>query len=76
MAKNTVTVMTKKQFKKRWESNDDGGGISFDDIAACAVAWGLYARPKTCSIDAVRYAVLKAAGTKDCEDYKPDTSKD
>lgn len=33
--------MTKAQFKKRWDSNEDGGGITFDDIARCAVEWGL-----------------------------------
>lgn len=29
--------MTKAQFKKRWDSNEDGGGITFDDIAQCAI---------------------------------------
>lgn len=31
--------MTKDEFKARWESNEDGGGINFDDIAECAKAW-------------------------------------
>lgn len=31
--------MTKAQFRKRWDSNEDGEGITFDDIAQCAVDW-------------------------------------
>ncbi len=53
--------MTKKQFKKRWESNESGGGITFDDIAECAVKWNLYSCPKIHNIFAVRKAVLKSA---------------
>ena len=64
--------MTKEEFKIRWESNEDGGGITFDDIADCAVAWGINSRPKISPIDKVMYAVLKAANTIDCEDYKPE----
>jgi hypothetical protein len=66
-----MKIMTKEEFKTRWESNDDGGGISFDDIANCAVAWGISSRPKTSRIDGIRYRVLKAAGVMDAEDYKP-----
>lgn len=29
-------IMTKEQFKKRWESDDRGGGITFNDVADCA----------------------------------------
>lgn len=64
--------MTKAEFKIRWESNDDGGGITFDDIAKCAVEWGINSRPKISPISKVVYAVLKAAGTNDCEKYNPD----
>lgn len=64
--------MTKAEFKTRWESSDDGGGITFDDIAKCAVEWGINSRPKTSPIDRVMYHVLKAAGTNDCEEYNPD----
>jgi hypothetical protein len=32
--------MTKQEFKERWESSPDGGGITFDDIAKCAKEWG------------------------------------
>ena len=64
-------TMTKEEFKQRWESNDNGGGITFDDIADCAVAWGLFRTPRTSSIDLVRYRVLVAAGTADAEEFKP-----
>ncbi len=63
--------MTKKEFKTRWESNDEGGGITYDDIAECAVKWGIYSRPRICDINEVQYAVLKAANTNDCEEYNP-----
>jgi len=53
--------MTKQEFKQRWESNDEGGGITYDDIADCAVTWGLYSRPKVHPIDDVKHAVLLAA---------------
>ena len=33
-------VMTKKDFKELWESNDDGGGITNQDVANCAIEWG------------------------------------
>lgn len=64
-------TMTKEEFKQRWESNDDGGGITFDDIADCAVAWGISRTPRTSRIDMVRYRVLAAAGTADAEAYNP-----
>jgi len=62
--------MTKEEFKKRWESNDNGGGITFEDIAECAVAWGLSSRPRMQQIDRIRYLVLKAANTVDANDYQ------
>lgn len=62
-------TMTKKEFKNRWESNDDGGGITFDDIADCAKAWGLYSTPRIHDINEVRRAVLKSAGTNDWQEY-------
>jgi hypothetical protein len=64
--------MTKEEFRARWESGDDGGGISFDDIAECARAWGISSGPKTRPIDLIRYLVLKAAGTNDVEEFKPE----
>jgi hypothetical protein len=66
--------MTKDEFKQRWESNDNGGGITFDDIADCAKSWGLFRTPKTCRIDVVRYRVLKEANTVDAEEYAPEDS--
>jgi hypothetical protein len=62
-------VMTPEEFKARWESDDNGGGITFDDIAGCAKAWGLYSTPRIARINAVRYAVLKKAGTVDAAEY-------
>ncbi len=63
--------MTKIQFKQKWESNSDGGGITFDDIAECAKLWGISSSPKTQPIDKITYKVLKAAGTNDAEDFNP-----
>ena len=61
--------MGKQEFKKRWESNENGGGISFDDIAECAIAWGISSHPRTMQIDKVRYKVLNAADVIDAESY-------
>lgn len=66
-----MSAMTRTKFKDRWESNEDGGGITFDEIAECAKAWGLFLTPKTSRIDVVRYKVLQAAGTNDCEEFAP-----
>ncbi len=27
--------MTKEEFKRRWESDENGGGITYEDIATC-----------------------------------------
>ena len=67
-----MTAMTKKEFKTRWESNDAGGGINYEDIADCAVAWGISRTPKTRRIDVIRYQVLEAAGVVDADEYKPE----
>ena len=61
--------MTKQEFNQRWESDESGGGINFDDIADCAKAWGIASTPRTLQMDRVRYLVLKAAGTKDAEEF-------
>lgn len=63
-------TMTKPEFKQRWESNENGGGITYEDIANCYVEWGLGTRPKTKPIFKVRYQVLKAANTVDAESYR------
>ena len=64
--------MTKQEFKQRWESNDNGGGITFDDIAECAKVWGISSTPRILQIDRVRYMVLKAEGTDDAEEFAPE----
>jgi hypothetical protein len=64
--------MTKKEFKKRWEQDENGGGITYDDIADCYVNWRLGTSPKTKPILLVRYVVLKAANTNDAEEYNPE----
>ena len=68
--------MEKSVFKKRWESDKNGGGITFEDIADCAVEWGIATKPKTMEMGLVRYQVLKAAKTCDAEDFKPDDRED
>jgi len=67
-----MTAMTKEEFKTRWDGDDSGGGISYNDIADCAVAWGISRTPKTRRIDLIRYQVLVAAGTVDAEEFKPE----
>jgi hypothetical protein len=54
--------MTKEQFKKRWESNEDGGGITYDDVADCATEWGIFSRPRIREPEEVLAKVLAAAG--------------
>ena len=63
--------MTPQQFKERWDSSDDGNGITFADIAECAASWGVTNCQNILPTDAVRYLVLKAAGVSDAEDYPP-----
>ena len=64
-------MMTKTEFKNRWEADDYGGGITFDDVAECAKNWGLYTTPRAHNIREVLYNVLKAAETNDVEEYNP-----
>lgn len=64
--------MTKEEFKHRWESDENGGGITYEDIATCYVQWGVGIHPKVKPIHTVRYQVLKAANTNDAEDFKPE----
>ncbi len=54
-------IYSKEQFKKLWESNDNGGGITFDDIADCAKSWNLIKHPRKCPIKYVVDLVLSAA---------------
>ena len=64
------TIMTKEEFKRRWESNDRS--ITFEDIAKCAIEWGVCEKPRIRPLSQVRYEVLVAAGVSDAEEYKPD----
>lgn len=64
--------MTKEEFNRRWESSEDGGGLTFDDIAKCAIAWGITPTPRIRPVSEVRYAVLVAAGVSDAEEYRPE----
>ena len=57
--------MTKEEFKEKWES-EDGGGITFNDIADCAKDWGISNTPKIRPIYELSNKVLVAAG---CEKY-------
>lgn len=57
--------MTREEFKKRWESGEDGGGITFDEVAKCAKDWGLLANPLCHQIDKVVSMVCNAAGVKE-----------
>ncbi len=56
--------MTKEEFRKRWDSDDEGGGITFDDIVKCAQDWGIYSRPRTHELNEVVEKVIKAAGCR------------
>jgi hypothetical protein len=60
--RSKLMEMTKRKFRRRWKK-PDGGGITFDDIADCAKAWGLFSQPKINDINKVTDAVLKASGT-------------
>jgi hypothetical protein len=68
--------MSKLEFKWRWELDDRGDGITFDDIADCAKAWGLFRTPRTAQIDRVLYRVLKEADVEDAEAYNTDREKE
>jgi len=57
--------MTKEEFKKRWESNDSGGGITVDDCADCYIEWGLGTQPRCKPVKEVIALVVKAAGVKE-----------
>ena len=62
-------VMTKAEFKTRWESDDCGGGITWDDVADHAEAWGLVRTARIMPMQKVLQLVLKAA---DCEEVTHD----
>ena len=56
--------MSKDEFKRRWESSEDGGGLTYEDVADCAKDWGLFKTPRACPMDVVLERVLKAAGCR------------
>lgn len=64
-------IYTKEKFKELWEANKYGSGITHDDIADCAKAWGISSHPRTRPIDEITYKVLKAAQVNDAEEYNP-----
>lgn len=66
-----IMVYTKEEFKRLWEANSCGSGITYDDIAECAKAWGISSLPRTRPVDEITYKVLKAAQTNDAEEYNP-----
>uniref|UniRef100_A0A6H1ZS86 Uncharacterized protein n=1 Tax=viral metagenome TaxID=1070528 RepID=A0A6H1ZS86_9ZZZZ len=68
--------MTKEEFKKRWESNASGDNITYDDIADCAIKWGITSMPREMPIFLIRYRVLKAANTVDAEEYAYEENKE
>lgn len=61
--------MTREEFKKLWEANDNGSGITYDDIANYAKEWGLFNNPRLYDINVVTYEVLKAAKCNDAEEF-------
>ena len=58
-------IYTKEDFKEKWDGDEDGGGITWEDIADCAEAWGLFSTPRIHDMWEVRKAVIKACGAKD-----------
>lgn len=53
---------SKQEFKEKWESDDNGGGITVADVAACAIAWGVCSNPRTRPMSRVLDLVVQAAG--------------
>lgn len=62
--------MNKEEFKKRWESNENGGGITNQDIAECYIKWGLGTSPYTKPIHYVIWKVCEYANTNDKNEWK------
>ncbi len=60
-------VYTKEKFKELWESDESGGGITYNDCADCAKAWGLYSMPRCANMRYVVYDVCKEAGVSEPE---------
>lgn len=62
--------MTIEEFKKKWESNAIGGGITNEDVARCYINWGLGTSPYIKTIDYVIWRVCESANTNDKELWK------
>jgi len=58
-------AMSKEEFKRRWEKDEYGDGITFDDIAECAIAWGITPTPRIRNMWSIRDQVIAAAGVKE-----------
>ena len=63
-------MMSEEEFKKMWESDETGSGITNEDIAICYKEWGLGGSPYTKSIDYVIWKVCEHANTNDKELWK------
>ena len=59
--------MTKEEFKKKWDSNENGGGITNNDVAQCCIDWGLCSSPYTYPINEIIRLVTSYANTNDKE---------
>ena len=64
--------MTQAEFKRRWESDENGGGLTFEDVAECAKEWGISSRPRIRPMGLIRYQVIKAANVSDAEEFRPE----
>lgn len=67
--------MTKEEFKRRWELDRFGDGLTLADMRKCAKDWKLHHMPELLPISKMMHIVLKAAHTKDAEDYNPDNTQ-
>lgn len=62
--------MNKEEFKKRWESDESGGGITNQEVADCYINWGLGKTPYIHTINYIIWKVCEAADTEDKEFWK------
>ena len=63
--------MTKEEFNIRWEYDDLGDGLIWEDVKNCYIEWKLDSTFETKPKSYILYMVLKAANTTDAENYKP-----
>ena len=61
--------MTREEFKRRWEKDDNADGITYEEIADCAEQWGLYSNARIHDINEVTRRVLQEAQTNDCAEW-------